>query len=385
VPKRQEATVRWFIRLKQHFILLRGIMAIRAPATSAATVAKQWVLSSDLFVESMRETYLWRFAGKDGNSLVRILDNLRKEKGDVINYQLRSKIAGDGFSEGQAAVTNEQALTYYNDSVTINELRQAIRVPGEDTIYTQREYLDQYGDVKPELVRWFAERLDTWFFNHLGAQTVETRGLYNGFNTPTAVDSNHKLVISGTDESALTSSNPMTLAFIDKMLTKAATITNPIRPIRIDGEEFYVLFIHDQQAYDLRTASSGNTWWGIQQNLIQGGYAEKSGIFTGAIGMYNNCIIHKTNRVPYGIQSSAATTASYRSILCGAGAVTLAFGKAVSGSMGENAVPMKVAEETFDYGEERGVCGKLVGGLKAAVFNSTYYGSLIGVTGYTSF
>lgn len=361
-------------------------MAVRQPATGASTVAKQWLLSEDCFVESMRQTYLSRFVGSDGEpSIVRLLTKLKKEKGDVINYQLRAKITGDGFTEGQAITGNEQALTYYNDSVTINELHQAVRVPGENTIYTQREYLDQYGDAKPELTRWFAERLDDWFFNHLCARTTETNGVKNGFNTPTAIDSDHKLIISGVDESALSSSNPMTLAFIDKMATKAATISNPIRPIRVDGEDFYVLFMHDQQAYDLRTASSGNTWWTIQQNLLSGGYAEKAGIFTGALGVFNGVVLHKTNRIKYGIQSSASTTASYRSVLCGADAATLAFGKAVSGEMGENAVPMKVAEESFDYGRERGVAGTLVGGLKAAVFNSTYYGSLIGVTGYTSF
>lgn len=358
-------------------------MAVRTPSTSAATTAKQWVASEDLFVESMRETYLSRFVGTDGNSLVRVLDNLKKEKGDTINYQLRSKISGNGFTEGQAAVGNEQALTYSNDSITINELRQAIRVPGDDTIYRQREYLDQYADARPELSRWYAERLDDWFFNHLCAQSIVTTGTLNGFNTPTAVDSNHKLVISGSDESALSSSNPITTAFIDKMITKAKTISNPIRPIRQDGKEFYVLFISDEQAYDLRTQSN-SVWFSIQQSLIEGGYAERSGIFTGAIGMWNGAVIHSTNRIKNGIQSSATTSASKRAVLAGAGAITLAFGKAISTEMGENSVPMKVAEESFDYGEERGICGKLVGGLKSAVFDSTYYGSLIGVTGYTT-
>jgi len=365
-------------------------MAVRQPATGDATVAKQWVASKDLFVQSMRQTYLSKFVNMDdvksGNSLIRVLDNLKKEKGDTINYQLRTKITGDGFTEGQAAVGNEQALTYYNDSIAINELRQAIKVPGDDTIFKQREYLDQYEDARPELSRWYAERLDDWFFNHLCAQSVVTTGTRNGFNTPTAVDSDHLLVISGSDESSLSASNPLTLAFIDKMVTKARTVSNPLRPIKVDGDDFYVLFISDQQAYDLRRDTGNETydWWSIHQALIQGGYAEKSGIFTGAIGVYNGCVIHSTNRIKNGIASSATTTAAQRCVLTGAGAITLALGKAASGEFGDEAVPMKVAEEDFDYGHEVGICGNFVGGLKAAVFNSTYHGLIVGATGYTS-
>ncbi len=359
-------------------------MAILQPGTGAAYTAKQWLDDKDLFVESMRETYLWRFAGESENSLVRVLNRLKKEKGDAINYQFRPKITGDGFTEGQAMVGNEQPLNFYNDQIVINELSQSIRFPGENTIYNQRINLDQEASARAELKRWFAERLDDWFFNHLCARTTETTGTKNGFNTPTAIDSDHKLVISGSDESALTSSNPITLGFIDKMVTKAKSITNPIRPISVGSKDMYVLFISDEQAYDLRQASSGNTWWGIQQSLVEGGYAEQSGIFTGAIGLYNNVVIHSTSRIKNGIQSSASTTASKRAVLAGAGAITLAFGKAASDSLGEDATPFKTATETFNYDKEVGIAGTMVAGLKATVFNSTYYGSLIGVTGYTT-
>lgn len=352
-------------------------MAIYNPTTADAITAKQWVERKTL-AEAIRETYLYRFMGSDDSSIIHVKDDLSRKKGDAVNFQLRARLTGRGRTEGETLKGNEEALTYYNDSVSINELRHAVNVPFEGNIHAQRTFVQQYEDASPALRDWYAERLDTWFFNQICGYAPQTDTIYTGNNAITVVDSGHLVYPAAiTADENLTSSNTFTITLIDKMVTKARNATFPIRPVRVNGEEKYVLFIHDYQEYSLRTeadASGAITWFRINEAAMQGGNTARNPIYTGAIGEYNGVVIHRTPRVTLGVTSTASTTSVAnvrRAALCGAQAAGIAFGQGYSSGS------FSMKEETEDYEHEIGVGGCLIAGLKRTIFNSATYGAII--------
>lgn len=362
-------------------------MAINIPATGDSYTVKKYAIASQLLVESISETF---FADKsmiadDDSNVIRLVNNLSKGKGDTLNYQLRLQLTGAGATEGQALVGNEESLQYLNDSITINSLRHAVRVPGDTHIGKQRTEFDQYEDARPALKDWFAVRIDTWAANQLAAYTPQTDSKYTGLNSVTSIDTNHVVRPSTiTADESLTSSHPFTLDLIDKALNKARLLTNnPLRPIKIGGKDYYVTFIHPNQEYNMVTSTTTGGWLDIHKAILQGGALADSGLLNGALGVYKNVIIHSWSRVPQGVNSSTSTTAITtvrRAIFCGAGALTMALGNATP-SLGEDGLPIRFAEDGFDYGDEDGVAATLVGGLKAATFSiggtSTSFGRIV--------
>ena len=147
-----------------------------------------------------------------------------------------------------------------------------------------------------------------------------------------------------------------------------------VRPIRIDGGDYYVLFLHPFDVYALRqSASTAGSWADIQRAAMQGGQITKNPIFTGAVGMWNGVILHESTRVPNIVAAPAGgadITQFRRPIFCGAQAACMAFGK--------NSGPGKMSwvEDTFDYGNQLGVSAGLIGGIKKTVFNSNDFATI---------
>lgn len=158
---------------------------------------------------------------------------------------------------------------------------------------------------------------------------------YTGMQAATAPSTGRKLYPttgSSSDESVSTV-DLFQLSFIDRAVALAKVATPQIRPIKMNGDEYYVMFLHPFQAYALRTdATAGRiTWFQAQQARVQGGEIDekKNAIFSGALGCYNGVILHESVRVPNGINSSTGVVLPNvrRSVLCGAQAVLMATGE----------------------------------------------------------
>jgi len=161
---------------------------------------------------------------------------------------------------------------------------------------------------------------------------------------------------------------------IDRAVTVAKTSTPLIRPIRYQGGEYYVMFLHPHQVYNLRTDASTTrvTWYDAQKARVQGGTDQgESPIFNGALGMYNGVILHESTRVTNGVTAGAAETDVRRAVLCGAQAVLFATGQT------EDPDQPNWYEELFDYGNQLGVKAGLIGGMKKAVYNSIDFGTIV--------
>jgi N4-gp56 family major capsid protein len=333
---------------------------------------KLW--SKKLTREALKRTYVSRFMGRTANSLVYIKDETSKGAGDRITCGLRMQLSGAGIQGDATLEGNEEALTTYSDNIFIDQLRHAVRSSGK--MSEQRVPFNVRTEAMDGLADWWADRIDTWFFNQIAGNTGQADVRYTGLQATiapsTTTDNTRHLFADGTHttEASLSTTDMFQLSFIDRAVTTAKTSTPLIRPIKQGGEDFYVMFLHPWQVHSLRTdATSGRiTWYDAQKARIQGGQTGESTnpIFSGALGVYNGVILHESTRIP------SVTANVRRAVLCGAQAALMAFGQNQKESDSPNWY-----EELFDYGNQLGVAGGMIAGLKKARYNSIDFGTIV--------
>lgn len=326
-----------------------------------------------LAVEAYNQTWFRRFVGNDANSVIQMKEETSKNAGTSITIGLRMQfqgagVLGDGILEG-----TEEALLTYADTVYINQLRLAVSAGGR--MSQQRVPFALREECRAGLADWWARRLDYSFFNQIGGNTLETDVRFTGNNATIAPDTDHLLLPSGVaNEGALTSSNTFNIQMIDDAVEAAQMLSANglpvIRPLRINGEDKYVIFLHPFQVTDLRTNTNTGQWLDIEKAAMTGGQVTKNPIYTGALGEYNGTIIHNAYRLPQGIYNGAAVSNVYRAVFCGAQACVLAYGR------GDSKERFTWVEEVFDYGNILGVSAGTIFGLKKLTFNSADFGCI---------
>ena len=108
---------------------------------------------------------------------------------------------------------------------------------------------------------------------------------------------------------------------IDALVEKAKTNSPMIRPIKVDGKDKYIMFLHPFQVTDLRQSTSTGQWLDIQKAVYQGS-KEANPIYQGGLGEYNGVVLHESTRVPAGLVANTR-----RAIFVGAQAAVIAFGQ----------------------------------------------------------
>jgi N4-gp56 family major capsid protein len=351
-------------------------MADTAYGVGAPEAVKLW--SRKLAREALRKTYIKTFMGPDSDSLIQVKPESNKGPGDRVRVTLRMQLTGDGVQGDGMQEGNEESLTTYTDDLIINQLRHAVRSEGKMT--EQRIPFSIREESMMGLSDWWADRWDTWFFNQVCGYTVQTDTRYTGHNTVTAPSRQVWPGASANDQSLNTATgvtDVFTLTLIDKAVELAKTGTPPIRPIKIDGENWFVVFIHPYQTTSLRawpvTATAQVTWYDLQKSMLQGNGSARNPLFTGALGTYNGCILHESYRVPQGVNSATgvAITTARRAVLCGAQAAVAAFGQ------GHDKNSYDWFEQLFDYGNKLGVKAGCISGLKKSIYNSVDFGAVV--------
>ncbi len=351
-------------------------MAVRSYAVGDSETVKLW--SKRLAREALKQTVINDYIRDDGNALCEMKSETSKGPGDRISFTLRMQLGGDGVGENETQEGNEEAISTYVDNIYLGELSHAFR--GKTKITQQRVPFDLGREGNDALSDWWANRIDTSAFNHLCGYSIQSNQKYTGFNTPTAPTSGRYLsaLAAGTTDEQLTSTNVFTLAMIDKAVEVAETGGNnglvPIRPIKgLPGGAKYVCFIHPTQQTSLRIDTSSGSWLDMQKALLMGGEGEKSKLWKGGLGVWNETLIVKANRITNGINSttSAAISTVRRAVFCGAQALVTAYGQ------GYGPEKWDVQEETFDYGRQYGANGLNIFGFKKAVFNSSDFATIV--------
>jgi len=351
-------------------------MAVRTYAVGDAETGKFW--SKRLAREALKQTVIFPYIRDDGNAMCEVRSDTQKGGGDRVTYTLRTQLSGDGVGENETQEGNEEAISTYTDSLTINELSHATR--SNRTISQQRVPFDLAREMNDGLSDWWANRLEVSAFNQLCGNTAVTNQKFTGWNATTAPTSGRYIsaLAAGTTDQALTSTNLFTLTMIDQAKEVAETGGSnglvPIRPIKgLPGGAKYLCFIHPTQQTSLRTQTNTGGWLDLQKALLQGGEGDANKLWKGGLGVYNEVMIVSANRVTQGVNSttSAAISTVRRAVFCGAQALELAFGKRYGPE------EWKVEEELFDYKRQYGVSGLNIFGMKKPVFNSADFATIV--------
>lgn len=323
-----------------------------------------------LFQESLKETFIFKFMGRSTSSVVQILDDTSKSAGDRIRVGLRMQLSGDGVPGDGTLEGNEEELTTYYDDIIIDQLRHAVKSAGK--MSEQRVPFSVREEARAGLQDWWSDRIDTWFFNQLGGYTPAIDKRYTGNQGVIAPDADHHVWAGSASNDQSLSNDTFSLTCIDKAVERAKVISPGVRPVRINGGSYWVMFLHPYQVTDMRANTTTGQWASIQQAAMAGGNVTKNPIFTGALGMYNGVVMHESVRVPMGVNSSteASVAGVRRAILCGAQAAAMAYGRDQGGEM-------SWVEELFDYENKLGVAAGMISGLKKLRFDGKDFGSIV--------
>lgn len=341
--------------------------------------------AATLFSDMAKESY-WgsRFMSKaqDAPTPIQVLTQLENDAGDTINYdlfvQLKQKpVFGDDILRGK-----EEALKNFSDKISIDQVRCGVNGGGRMT--RKRTLHDLRAVARQKMAEWWARWSDEeTFMCAAGARGINEDFIqdldYNGFaNNPfVAPDSDH-LLFGGdaTSFGTISNNDQMSLGLIDRAVTKAQTMGGgtdgkiKVRPIRINGENRYVLVMHTFQEHDLRVASTGMTWADIQK-AAAAAQGQGNPLFTGAMGMYRGVVLHSHQSV---VRFNNAGTDSLqpaaRALFLGAQSMVQAYGSPGSG------LRYDWNEETEDRGNQIIISSGTILGMKKAIYNGKQFSSL---------
>lgn len=344
---------------------------------------KRW--SATLFSDMAKESYFGsRFMSKaqDAPTPIQVLTELENDAGDTITYDLFVQLTqkptyGDDILRGK-----EEALKNYSDKVSIDQVRCGVNGGGKMT--RKRTLHDLRAVARQKMAEWWARWVDeTTFCYQAGARGanadfIEDVG-YTGFanNSFFPPDADHVLFGGDSTSFATISNNDqMSLTLIDRAVTRAATMGGgsdgkiKVRPIRMNGENRYVLVMHTYQEHDLRVATTGMTWADIQK-AAAAAQGQGNPLFTGAMGMYRGVVLHSHQSVIRFNNAGADTLQpAARATFMGAQSMVMAFGSPGSG------LRYDWNEETEDRGNQIIISSSTILGMKKAVYNGSQFSSL---------
>lgn len=325
--------------------------------------------------------------GEGENNVIQVKLDLATKKGDRLTVPLTTKLSGNGVSGDGELEGNEEIINAYSDAIVIDQIRNAVRLTGK--LDEQKNAYDMRRDAKAKLQIWLQEFLERQIFMKLAGVNNLLINDVNGIVVAgNAVWSNAPDRVPNADETAgygarylcadytsgaasLADTDIMTPALISRAKTKAMLANPKVLPLRVEGKDVYVMFIHPWQAYDLKQSP---VWTQAQREAGVRGDMNK--IFTGALGMWDGVVVYEHEYVPfldisvagYNYYTAAAGVQfsydCFRALLCGRQAGI--FMKANN--------PSGWTEEEFDYGNKTGFAVNLIGGVQKITFNSKDFG-----------
>jgi len=347
----------------------------------------------ELYKNVIDNLYFKKFMGEGENNIIQVKNDLRKSNGDTVTVPLTAKLTGNGITGDSELEGNEEAINAYSDQITIDQIRHAVRLTGK--LDEQKNVYNMRQDGKNKLSMWLQEFIERQIFLKLGSvnnttitdvagNVVGTRALWSNTSAqvPTADTGagygDRYLCADYTNGAdSLAATDLLTPELISRAKIKASQKMSSgmpkITPLKVGGKNYYILFIHPWQAFDLKN----NATYAQAQREAQS-RGDDNPIFTGALGVWDGVVIHEHEYVPFldisaaGNNFYSASTGTdisadcFRALLCGQQACAFLNTKD----------SMKMVEETFDYKNKVGYATGLIGGIQKITFNSIDYGVL---------
>lgn len=316
--------------------------------------------------------------GDDDNAIIHVKTETEKGSGDKVTFNLRARPTGAGFTEGETAEGNAEALSFFADALYINEQGHNMGAASENTIDAQRVPFDLRQQCKNALAEWWSDRKSVSFFNQVCGYTPQSDTKYTGMNAVTAPAAGSGFTRqiwagSATTDQGLTSSDTFVIGLVDKAVEAARSGSAKLRPVMVAGQKKYVQYLSEGQVVQVRTASTAGEWKDINNFAYSGVNVKENPIYSGALGEYNGVILRRSQDATRGVHSSSGASVSTvrRSVLLGAQGATMAFGtKHQNGKYRWN-------EELKDHKRKLECSAWSIWGLKKPVFNGTDYGVVV--------
>jgi N4-gp56 family major capsid protein len=283
----------------------------------------------------MDEIYFKKFMSEGSDSVITMKTDLKTKKGNSITIPLLMKLQGTGIAGDATLEGNEEALTYYDMEVTVGQRRHAVRSEGSEE--EQKSQLDFRKNAKSALKIWMQELIDGSIFSALCSAPSPNRLLL-----PTGCSA----------VSDITASGKLTTTMIRLAKLRAKMATPKIRPVRVDGKEYYILLVNPYAADDLKQDA---TW--LQSQREAGIRGKENPIFSGALGVYDGVILHDHENVLLAADGASGAQVAYN-VLLGAQAGAYAVAKEPFWK-----------EKAFDYDNQKGVATGLIYGVRKSAFN----------------
>lgn len=309
----------------------------------------------------------------DENALIIRKKEAFREGGTRATITLVKQLRGSPTHGNQTMWDREEAIDTTTFRWEIQKIRHAVKVDGE--IQDNRVTWNIIKTSSQLLGEWFAVWQEAAAAMHLCGFTIDaarptTEPWFNGTdlggtwgNAPSRPDAAHHLTVNDKNPEDFTPTDIIDWPMFSDCTALAATFPQPIRPIRMYGDDYFIVFVHPYTARHWK--DSGTRWWDLAKAAIQGGQINGNPIIRGTLGAYEGCLFMAWPYLPPSINSGAtAVVANTRSALF-CGQCSLVYGVAKR-YPDENT--FRKVERDKDYGDKVGVEAHTLGGLAAPEF-----------------
>lgn len=344
---------------------------------ASGLTVEQW--DSKYFTEYLTEN---RYAGEMGtneNNVIQVKENLMKKPGDRINFALVNKLTQDAITGRAVLEGNEEDMASRSFELAVDKRRNAVRVAEIDEQFSAIALREA---AKSVLKDWSLKDTERLVSRSLGRMSNGTSSVdmtvaditadggtvadvwlannsdrvffgNSAYTTMTDLSTGLATLTKGTAAELLTTANLDTMKFI------ALNRANPkIRPIRTEanGRHYFIVYAHPLAFRDLAQSSA------IQQAQREVRLEmENNRMFKGGDLLWNGMIIKEDyDLYDYstltGLGDSSTVVPAF---LCGAQAVGTAYAKRWTSK-----------EQTFDYGDKRGVAIEAIYGVDKIRFGT---------------
>ncbi len=338
---------------------------------------KKW--GSNLTVDAIEKSYFNRkFVGTGENNIIEEKTDLKDDAGDRVSFDLSVQLRQNPTFGDRRLKGNEENLRFYTDEVIIDQMRKSVSAGGR--MSRKRTAHDMRKIGRDRLGDYWSAYIDQLFFIYLSG----ARGINEDYFAPLdftgiagnpiqAPDADH-IVYGGaaTSKAEITAADTMSRDVIERTAAYAKMIAaqNPeaqtLHPVTVDGNSRFILVMSEWQAYALRNKDT-NGWVQIQRDAA-GAMGKGSPLFTDALGMVGNVVLHSHERpIRFNDYGAAANVTAARALFMGKQAGVVAYGTP-RGSR------FDWQEEMEDYENEPTIAAGIIMGCKKTRYNGRDFG-----------
>jgi N4-gp56 family major capsid protein len=354
-------------------------MPTTTTGVNSPQAVKRWATGLAMDVDT-KSYFGRRFIGTGPNNIIERKVDLEDDAGDEIRFDLAMRLRGDMTYGDDIVEGNEDPLSFYQDTVRIDQARKGASAGGR---MTRKRTLHDYRALARQLTgTYIAEWMDDGLFVYLsGDATLAAINADSKFkaqfagNPIQAPDSTHLMYAgAATSKNTMTVADKMTVNLIERAAVKTMTLNQEnvnavdMTPVSVDGGNYFVMVMHPYNQYDLRT-ETGEAGWIRYQQAAATAEGRNSPLFKGGVGMIADIVLHTHKRVRrFSDYGSGGNVAASRSLLMGAQAGVIAYGAAGNGTR------MTWVEKLTDADNQVSIYAGTICGWKKTRFNGLDFG-----------